>query len=741
MIRPLLVLLALQFPTATFAQSPIVRAGEHGDFTRVTIDLSDEMNWDVVRFGQTLRISFDDETVLSGTDNAFDRIGRQRVSSIQSFPGRLDIRLACNCEYRLFQSPSGLVVIDFFERTPAEVERNLALMFIRPSQRLSFQRSFDENENHFSFLVWPKKKNFPSQEGQSRNGASHVPMDPIFSMVDTDVTSEISDPSGKEVNLLESAFDLLNSIEQRSLERRFAQLSRIQNFESALKEELEHAAGQGLLLRSSSPGDMYTFEPDNRFEAPQIAVHSALELSSSFPFDRKTNGEAKLDQDCIGNDLIGFNIGSSEDSHSEDLRRVRRKLALEQPEPKVETLIELSRIYLQRGFAREAREVLMSILGRAPEVQILHDISLLIEQPGSGDFLIFTSMEVCHSDIALWAVMADPSNEALLRADSNTVLQSFLKLPNPVQRALASHLISGFRSLGEAASAEIVRSSALGSQDVQFAAVLDRDSSIKVDDDGINLQEEDNESSVIGVERSPLEVLVLQIEAAWREKKSITPNTVSKLESYIEQIDQSPDYGDLAAVKIKADLLSGNFESLGRDLQNSSNRIQISDLDAMLDYHSERSSDVSFLTLVFQLSDDLIELVSPSTRERLKERVSSLGFSFGAERFRLPSETDEIDGSVEHSLSTDGDPLVKAGRTLELEPRPFDRESVSEPISELTVSELSEPDQTETGRSENVIGDIPDSDISLQNLRQLLEENERIVQGLDRMLADQTWSQ
>ena len=86
----------------------VVRAGEHGEFTRVTFTLEEPIRWR----SEKNSVVFENDGVTFDTSKTFSRIGRDRLAGIQVGQGRATLDLGCPCEIRAFQASGRLVAVD-----------------------------------------------------------------------------------------------------------------------------------------------------------------------------------------------------------------------------------------------------------------------------------------------------------------------------------------------------------------------------------------------------------------------------------------------------------------------------------------------------------------------------------------------------------------------------------------------------------------------------------------------------
>jgi len=113
MIRALLVFLFLAAPGK--AETARILSGEHGDFTRLVIELPEPSEWIVGRTARGYAFATKDELQPDyDTSAIWQRISQTRLQAVRIDPttGVLDISLACDCHIFPFEYRPGVIVLD-----------------------------------------------------------------------------------------------------------------------------------------------------------------------------------------------------------------------------------------------------------------------------------------------------------------------------------------------------------------------------------------------------------------------------------------------------------------------------------------------------------------------------------------------------------------------------------------------------------------------------------------------------
>ena len=134
--RAIILGICLVLPQAVFANIGTVRAGEHGDFTRLTI----ATEFDIIevrteplstgKFG----LSFSPGLGDLDTSRLYDRINTDRINAVIPTETGLEIDLNCDCEARIKRETPRLVVIDIRDRPRSEA----SLLPVLPTETGTF---------------------------------------------------------------------------------------------------------------------------------------------------------------------------------------------------------------------------------------------------------------------------------------------------------------------------------------------------------------------------------------------------------------------------------------------------------------------------------------------------------------------------------------------------------------------------------------------------------------------------
>ncbi|MDP5220016.1 hypothetical protein Q5Y75_22660 [Ruegeria sp. 2205SS24-7] len=107
------------------AEPVVVRSGDHGTFTRLTVGLRTGARWEIDQIGNVARLTLDTPSITFDVSEVFSRIGRNRLKQIeQAAEGApLMLELNCECLVTAFEEGNTLLVLDIRPGRPVVVEK------------------------------------------------------------------------------------------------------------------------------------------------------------------------------------------------------------------------------------------------------------------------------------------------------------------------------------------------------------------------------------------------------------------------------------------------------------------------------------------------------------------------------------------------------------------------------------------------------------------------------------------
>ena len=363
-------LLPLLWASATHAQQALIQSGEHDGFTRLSIPIGVGSDWTSERDGQ--RIILTAEGLDATAEDVFRLIKRDRISSVTSVPGKVEITLACACDFESFLFRERYVVIDVKPADPASIS--------------------------------------PQTQGA----------DPIL------LTSDVSSEELPAIPLLPGS-DRISTL-PRSILR--APVGGARSLEET-QRELAAAISDAAVRDTVTPPAFSIAEPlpplnqgNSRIEGatmlPGIEFHSGFTSAVAIDVsDSRCWPESYTDVASWGDDGVSL---------AEAVAPLRARLTDAASHPDQVAIEELAKAYLYFGFGQEALEI--SRLGRSDSraLQALRDVARIIEdQPVTED--AFEGQASCEGPAGLWSYLAKPSDEPVEPRVSDNAIFAFMALP------------------------------------------------------------------------------------------------------------------------------------------------------------------------------------------------------------------------------------------------------------------------------------------------------------------------
>ncbi|SNS10951.1 hypothetical protein [Antarctobacter heliothermus] len=407
------------WPTLAGAQTVTVRSGEHGDFTRLVLDVPDGTEWDLIPDPNAalVTLSFGGGPYGFETSTVFNRIGTERIAGLTpSEDGRtLDIRLNCQCGAEAFVLRGTMLVIDIAPSdSPAQLTRSRAV--------------------------------------RQEAGAGDPAQSPLlreFSQIRFGDAPQIG-PQSKGTKTLpflaeHVALDLVPSI----LDHRDGAPSASRDLGTRLAADLAVAASQGLLdpalMAPTTPTPVVDRQPkpgipdELAVDPGTLARRLAAGMSG---LDHKTLQDGRISvggEVCVRDrDLAIGSWSNADDDPNLVLAEKRGKVFGEFDRIGSQLLQQYAKSLLYYGFGAEAR----ATLALQPETQapILVALSYVID--GEPDPTgLFDGLSGCDGAAALWSVLSKPPAPEAPKISSSAILRNFETLPKHLRSHLGPRLV------------------------------------------------------------------------------------------------------------------------------------------------------------------------------------------------------------------------------------------------------------------------------------------------------------
>lgn len=518
MIRALCLILLLSAPGRSLAETVLIRSGEHAGFSRLVFQLKGQPSWQFGRVegGYEVRIASFDTTF--DTSKIFELIPTTRITDVfAAGPGRLFVRVECDCHTDVFELRSGRIVLDIKDGPPDRGASNE-----NPLPQLAAGVGWtDDNladpvvSNHTapqkttSDAVAPPKFGEPYPpvtDMLERAIPAAEPVERVVSTIDEpDPHSIIGPGRGPEIGKVQnvtisgSAFSPVASEIGNISARQFDTLQPLDNprpirevrapdknppdvsdqfvTRRVLLEQLQRATHQGVVF--ISPGklkpppqvatkpehpNVFANKPDQSQPAkPGIPPTESRHIKIETVIDRSKANETTVPiitvdgQDCL--DPVHFDVRAwgQTPSHTSPFGDFRASLVEEFDRPNAEIVANLVKRYIFLGFGAEAKSLIEAFNLDFPGTEMLLEMAQILDgipPPNKG---ILQSQLSCPNEPALWAVLSFdrvPAGEIL---DTKSVLRTFSGLPIHLRKHLGPGLAQRFLDRDDVSTATNIR--------------------------------------------------------------------------------------------------------------------------------------------------------------------------------------------------------------------------------------------------------------------------------------------
>lgn len=598
------------------AQGILVTTGEHADFTRVVLQSSRPIDWqlDTLTSGATSRkLTIDATDTRIDISRAFQRIPRTRLADLVLSPGGLEIRLNCDCPIRAWTESAGLVVLDIANPQPdqpptadASPQDGDALVLPRPGES-----DLAHNAGTAFARTWRAQADTaePGRHGPAPSPIVEAERIAIMRQLTSEVagalTQGILDPSPDR-----PAQDAMIRLNEREIP-------------SAIPPNLR------VMSVLERPDDEASRLPDDQPNA--CAAAAALDFATS---------------PAPGNFNTALAAGLTRWVGEFDL-------------PEQAATEALVILYLQHGFGAEARALLESAVGPVPGRDLLLGLADTLEGRQSNSRLRLAGQYACSGAAAMFAALAGAPLPQV-RARAADIASSYAQAPGILRVGLGGALVQILIAADAVDAGRVVadtlrRTPNARSADLHLAdTVLDlaRGEILQA---GARLSHEGSDD---------VATVLLRLRIAL-ETGAVVPESVLLNAEAIASTHRATTQGsDLLASVVRLRTAAGAAgEALGLVDRLEGWVSTSADGTALI----EELADIVWFGLALQASDaDLLDMIlnrndwrnpsfSNQTRAALAERLRGFGFSEAAELLASPSEADQPAG---HPSQASDDPAM-----------------------------------------------------------------------------------
>ncbi|MBN9886112.1 hypothetical protein I6N89_02290 [Pelagibaca abyssi] len=386
-----------------------MRSGEHGDFTRLVLDLPQDMQWQLAQpDARQAEIRFETGGYAFDLSGVFSRIDRARVADLSMLPegDGMRIDLACACVASAFLLRGRMLVVDIRPGEPAVSEPALP----RPA------------------LTALSELRVGSEPGIGPRKTENALM-PAFAPPTVAGTSAVPEKSGTDPDAFE-----------RMLSEQLATAATEGLLDPALRGLLRPNAAQDMPANAQEPSRP---APDDPASTARTAIEAEIASQASYDLQSRIRigGTA-----CVPDSKLDVAAWGGEQTLEATIPDLRARLYGEFDRLDPEVLTALARAYLHIGFGAEAR----ALLELNPELRDPVLVALAGIVDGEADRAgVFAGQTDCDGFASLWALAGASALPDGSTIDGDAIRRAFEKLPLNLRALLGPHLATRLAEEGQ----------------------------------------------------------------------------------------------------------------------------------------------------------------------------------------------------------------------------------------------------------------------------------------------------
>ncbi|MCR8549518.1 hypothetical protein M4578_16935 [Salipiger sp. P9] len=570
------------------AQEIPVRSGEHGDFTRLVLDVPAGTAWelDQTEAGK-VQIRFGRAGYRFDLSRAFDRIDRARVAGLSALPDGqgMTIDLGCACDAEAFLLRDRMLVVDL---RPADPSAPSALSGLRIGANPGIGPARAEN------VLLPKFSLQTPPDAQLRNDDKVAP----------------------------------------SLEPGV--------FERMLAEQLATAATEGLLdpalqeISRPPPADEQSGAEAGPAPDRSIVPTAQDSIAAAITEADLHDPQARIrigGSSCLSDDLFDVASWGGTEPLTETVPDLRARLYGEFDKLDPEALTALVRAYISVGFGAEAR-ALLDLSPDPPDPVLMALAGIVDGHPDRAG--VFAGQTGCDGAAALWALAGSVELPKDAPVNDKAIRRSFEALPLPLRALLGPRLSTRLAEEGAAEAARnllsrLARATGGHSEDMAYSgAQIDRLEGA-VDQAQAVLKEVAH-----GPGPYAPDAVAEVIEIATEQGRPVDETMTALSGTYATELRQTEKGPELWLAHLRALAANGEFDAAARafrEKRDYPDRIRTKAASEMLALMAEQAPDTEFLKQAVAQADRFDRFVMPEAALAVAGRLLDLGFSGAAARW------------------------------------------------------------------------------------------------------------
>ncbi|WP_333816082.1 hypothetical protein [Tabrizicola sp.] len=572
MIRALLLVLALAAPVT--AETARVRSGEHGDFTRLVIELPTAEAWTLGRTETGYAFAAGAESQPQyDLSRVWDLIPRSRLRSVAQDrqTGALTLDLGCDCHIFPFETRPGTVVLDI-KPGPAPTASTFEDPFVMPGAKVAAK-----------VAALPAYDWLADREA---GGPSPVPSPP------------------------------------RPLPLKTGSVS-LEPLRDALLQEIARGAADGI-VDMELPGKPPAAEEIDSSDLPWSNIHIG-ELPGVIVTDPDDFiAGSRPEHACADPALLDLPAWGGTSPPQELLADSRSGLFGELDTPEPEAILRAVRLLLYLGFGAEARQTADLAGSDAPDdLRYYRSMAKIIDGESDAD-TPFATMLDCDGPAALWAALAHDRLPADKGTKRDAILQAFIALPAHLRQHLGPALAEKFLARDDGDAARMIRDAMERAPDADAAAVALLDAKAELHGDNPRAARTHAEAAV-ALDGDGPDGLVTLVESHFRSLDPLGPEIAEALRALQGETAGTAEGPGVDRAVVLALALSNQIEAAFHEA--SAKGGVLADLWRVTE---DRATDDEFLKQAVLPTGATAPMVDASLGQTIADRLLSLGFGDAA---------------------------------------------------------------------------------------------------------------
>lgn len=676
-----------------WAQTVVVRAGEHADFTRIVFNVPDRMDVALTYSDRGIDLRFDREGLVFSTDSVFDLIPTTRLTAIEArtqassegepLPNETNaetdrrdrpvvmLSLACRCDIQTSWAGDRAFVVDIRDETVLSA----ALFAVPELERQARPDAVLQLNPAASPEIRPANAgNRPVRPANQTNAT------PTTAAPERQTDTARQPMSETEKPGVGSVAFLIADAQERLQELRAAQASgptqysdRVRDSQGAILQQIGRAATQGLLEpRAELLPDVGDIEMGESAPSPDVVqttraneqmMDKGPAEGMSEPANNITiNAQTSMDQamserlniamqdgqtpGCMNPARVDAAAWAKDAPFIDQIGALRSDIIGEFDQPVPGAIKKLARFYVHFGFGAEAAQVMTMLPKEAqPDAALLAMVNILEEGHDGANSVLGGYMD-CDPLVAVWSLLSYekvPGNEPI---DPDGIVRGILNFPVHLRAHVGPIVGEKLRVAGYPGAADHIARALLRNEDTKStaAAFLNSVNYNVGPDDGPS---EAELGEVIADNGQPsAEALLLLINTRLDADTPMSEDMAQLAGAYTTELRDVPMGQEMARAYILSLAVSGMMDNAFVELDRLTGAGPVpldGTLSDLMDLVARKADDPTFLTHTIGASSAARFAIDDTVGNAVASRLINLGFPDQADAFVAPMALGEAE--------------------------------------------------------------------------------------------------